>query len=141
MSNPNDSKPLGARNYLKQRSGNVTIPDGLLINNVNLYLSILFYKHSYLKFPGGSPILVNGFGPNCTSIDVTTDRSYWAFYLIHILKVMNFTKEGNTNTGNFNKKSKTNDSKSSFQSRSFSTANVDRRLTNEMFSDPDELTL
>jgi hypothetical protein len=128
LDNPQASKPIGCRNYLKfeTSSGNsyVQVPDNLRMNDCNLYLSILFYENSYINFIDLGLSKVSQFGLNETVVVVNTKMSYWHMYATHILYVLNKGKSGleetKTSEGNVTKSSTRN--KNFSKTRSFSTS-------------------
>lgn len=122
LNNREDSKPLGCRNYNRMHDNVVTIPDGLKVNDVFLYLSVIFCEGQSLVFKGSNQIVeVNGFGPNSTYIKCFQDTSYWREYLTTIVYVFNKGKSNDSKTSNFNNTSNTSINLKPKGTRGFST--------------------
>jgi hypothetical protein len=143
LSNPQDSKPLGCRNYLKIDEQHVLLPDGLKVNAVNLYLSIIFVDSSSLIFPDGHKIQISSFGLNNTYVQVNCDSSYWTSYLTRIVYVLNQDKiNGDYSPKVSAKKNKSitdvGFGRSQFHSAAFRGQS---RMLEDYFSTQDELTL
>lgn len=96
-SNPNDSKPLGPRKYMVVDKHHVQTGDLTKIDNVNLYLSIIFFKSSYIHVPGTGIHTIGSIGLNGILINVNTDASYWGMYFTHMFYVMNRERLSDSN--------------------------------------------
>jgi hypothetical protein len=117
LDNPNQSKPLGCRNYLKGENGTfVVIPDSLKVNDVNLYLSILFYNSSFIHYPEIGVVKVQSFGMNNTCIMISSNMSYWHQYATHVVYILNQGKLTDTLSTQTSQNKRTSNGKSNLNS-------------------------
>lgn len=119
----------------------VSVPDDLKLNDVNLYLSLIFYSHSEVEVHGsGHSFKIGGLHPNGTLIKVVADQSYWQMYLTHIITVLNIGPSKNkTRLERVTDSSSTSNNISN--KRSFSTYRGNCTMVESYFTNVDDLTL
>jgi hypothetical protein len=104
------------------------------VNNVNLFLSIIFFKSSCILIPNRGKVSINSLGLNSTIIEINTTTPYWGMYFSHIIYILNRERLSyGTNSGKKNsissKKPFIKDSNS--RSYSSSTSRYDSNLIND----------
>jgi hypothetical protein len=117
----------------------------LKLNDCNLYLSVLFYEHSFIGFVDLGVTQVSQFGLNETVVVINTKMSYWHMYATHVLYVLNKGKLGLEESQSFKDNARTSGSKNRAfpKTRSFSTSSrkLESNMVEDWFDSYDDLTL
>jgi len=144
--NPNESKPLGARNYRRFNDSIVIIPEGLKFNKVNCFMSIIFFDDFSIRLNQfNQNIRVSGVDQTSCFVNVQSDVSYWQIFMTNILYNLNL---GPKDSNDKQQASITNKSTSVSGSRNIGTrgfssfvGSKDMRLVESYFSNTDDLVL
>jgi hypothetical protein len=75
----------------------VQVGDNVKVNNVNLFLSIIFFGSSSISIPGQGTIPIKNVGLNGTIINIKTSIPYWGMYFAHIIFTLNRKRLSDSN--------------------------------------------